>query len=331
MRINIQSDLFYDMNNLKDVNYLISFLSDDRRHDVFCEINEVKETEVYNNLIADLKKVIELNYINFITSSQNAQLNIGNDNNENTMNISEAKKYLEQRFEIILENSLYDGYFIDSLIRNFKMRGKKILKHKEKGWLCYGNAGGCNNIINYITRIMEGFNEYPKDRNKYLRLFVLIDSDKKFESEEPSITRKRTFEFLVNNDIKYYQLEKREMENYIPETAIQSISDDYLRAYLTLSPIQKDYFDLEKGFNDKSYDNLKPEIQEQYSNLAEETYSILRKGIQSEPYKSKFKSEFPKLFNAQEVTQESLLFRVSHQKNNPNEIQAILDRITELL
>ena len=36
------------------------------------------------------------------------------------------------------------------------------------------------------------------------------------------------------------------------------------------------------------------------------------------------KSEFPKLFLHQKVTQESLKNRVSHQANDPNELETIL-------
>ena len=44
-----------------------------------------------------------------------------------------------------------------------------------------------------------------------------------------------------------------------------------------------------------------------------------------------FKSEFPKLFLHQKITQETLKSRVSHQVNDPNELETILDKISQLL
>ena len=44
-----------------------------------------------------------------------------------------------------------------------------------------------------------------------------------------------------------------------------------------------------------------------------------------------FKPEFPKLFSHQEINQDALKNRVSHQANDPNELETILDKISQLL
>ena len=70
-------------------------------------------------------------------------------------------------------------------------------------------------------------------------------------------------------------------------------------------------------------------VQALYANISKEDYKILRNHkIQ---LNAGFKSEFPKLFLHQKVTQESLKNRVSHQANDPNELETILDKISKLL
>ena len=45
-------------------------------------------------------------------------------------------------------------------------------------------------------------------------------------------------------------MEKREIENYLPNEVIETIenNNDFIQAYLRLNNLQKDYFDLEEGF-----------------------------------------------------------------------------------
>ena len=48
------------------------------------------------------------------------------------------------------------------------------------------------------------------------------------------------------------------MENYIPNEVISTIenNDDYIQAYLRLSEEQKDFLDIENGFDDKKFNRL---------------------------------------------------------------------------
>jgi hypothetical protein len=163
---------------------------------------------------------------------------------------------------------------------------------------------------------------------------VLIDSDKEFETTETKPDRVRLFSFLKENGIPYHELEKREIENYLPDEVLESIPeiDAYIQTYLQLSPKQKDYFDLENGFGNKNLNSFPKEIQELYSNLDEKAIGILRKGMSIKSFEENgFKSEFPKLFADEKVTQETLKARTVHQSKDPNELQTILDKITEQL
>lgn len=331
MVIEFQSALFYEVNNLKDINYLLSIFSESRRFDYFCELTEIFESPVYQSLIQDHKTLIEENYNRIVGESVRNNFSIGLASSEHVFNIAEAKRFFTQPFVLILENSLNDGYFVDALIKNFKNKSKVIQKHKANGWLEYGNGGGCENISNFIQGIMKSYSGLPKDSKHYLRCFVLIDSDKEFETKESKENRKKLFSFLESNGIAYHELEKREIENYIPDEVIESIPeiDEYLQTYIQLSPLQKDYFDLEKGFT-QPLKNCTQEVQNLYSGLGSKEEGILRKGMTIDRFK-KFKSEFPKLFSHERVTQTTLISRVAHQSKDSNELQTILSKITEQL
>lgn len=330
MVIEIKSDIFTDIGNLKDVNYLIGLFSNNRRYGYFCDISVIEGTELYKNLLDIDKLIIEEYFNKFISESTKMDFRIECNSSPTTFNLEEAKRYFIQPFIIILENRLNDSYFLNALIANFKKRSKIIKRHLDNGWLDYGNGGGLDNIINEVNAMMKPFENLPKENHKYLRCFVLVDSDKKFPNDTTKQNRENLFQFLNSVCIPYHELEKREMENYLPDEVIEIIenNNDFIQAYLRLDNLQKDYFDLEEGFTE-NLNSSSTEIQKLYANVSEEDYKVLRNNkIQ---LSSNFKSEFPKLFSHQKVTQEALKNRVSHQANDPNELETILDIISKSL
>jgi len=330
MVIEIKSDIFTEIGNLKDVNYLIGLFSNNRRYSYFCDLSVIQETELYKSLL-EIEKVIIEDYFNkYISESTKPDFTIESSSTPTAFNLEEAKRYFVQPFIIILENRLNDSYFLNALVANFKNRSKIIKRHLDNGWLSYGNGGGLNNIINEVTAMMSQFENLPKENFKYLRCFVLVDSDKKFPNDSTEKNRTNLFQFLNNVGVPYHELEKREMENYLPNEVIETIenNNDFIQAYLRLNDTQKDYFDLEEGF-DENLNSSPNEVQVLYSNITHDDYKVLRNNkIQLIP---SFKSEFPKLFSHPKVTQETLKNRVSHQVNNPNELETILDKISKLL
>ena len=335
MVIEIKSELFENIDHLADINYLIAIFSEKRRFLFYCEIDDIKETEVYNNLLPIHRELIQENFNSIISQSREIDHKIEENTTSHSFDLNEAKRFFNQPVLLILENSLNDSYFIDALVKNFKNKSKTIKRHKENGWIKYEMGGGCDNIINYIRALIKSYEGLPKNGKQYLRCMVIVDSDKRFETEPTREDRKHLYEFLNEIGISYHELEKREMENYIPDEALENIQeiDDYITAYLRLSPIQKDYFDLERGFDNKNISSLSEGIQYLYNNIGKEDLGILRKGMGMEKYQrdGRFKSEFPKLFESDQVTQKSLLKRTMHQSKDPDELQTILDKITRLL
>lgn len=330
MVIEICNDIFTKIENLKDVNYLIGLFSNNRRYSYFCDISKIEDTELYKSLLDIDRSIIEEYFNKHIAESTKMDFTVESKSTSTTFNLEEAKRYFNQPFVIILENSLNDSYFLDALIANFKNRSKIIKRHQDNGWFCYGNGGGLDNIINAVNAMMKIFENLPKDNHKYLRCFVLVDSDRKFPNDSTKQNRANLFQFLNNVGIPYHELEKREMENYLPDKVIETIENnsDFIQAYLRLSDLQKDYFDLEEGFTE-NLNSSSAEVQALYSNVSEEDYKVLRGSkIQLHP---SFKSEFPKFFLHSKITQEALKNRVSHQANDPNELETILDKISQLL
>lgn len=257
----------------------------------------------------------------------------------------EALKYLEQQFVILIENRLNDAPFIDTLIRHFPKQSKKISLFKNEKWLRYGMGGG-NTIEHDVKAELATFEDkvFVKKKSRYIRYFVILDSDKEYPSMDYSTSKKVVIQFLTDNNIEYHILEKREMENYLPDDAFSEISNqrDYIDAYLSLkSEIQKDYFDIEKGFKNIKFDKLSLKVQELFEDISDYQKEIFRNSsLKKINYSDKdnFKSDFPKLFLSENVNKINLLKRCSNHSDNPeihpydkNELPNLLKRINNLL
>ncbi|HNF16275.1 MAG TPA: hypothetical protein PK453_21620 [Leptospiraceae bacterium] len=295
-------------------------------------------------MIQEDKDILTEAYIDVVQRSQLPDWTIAAvGNNNHTLDLEEAIQYFNQPVDIILENSLNDRYFLNAIIKNLdKDKSKKISKHIENRWVIISNAGGATNIKNCIEEKKQSFDSLAQTKNRgksfYLRLFVLVDSDRKYisNSQPGKQTKERDIlaEYLKNEMISFHFLFKREMENYIPNEVLEDFKsmDTFIECYLNLSEDQKDFFDLQKGFiNNKTDKSLDEDFRSFYGSVSDKDWKILKNGIQLEPYAKSFKSEFPKLFEHEKVTQETLLTRTKHQQQQSNELQEILDKIRKLL
>lgn len=257
--------------------------------------------------------------------------------------VEESYRYLRQPFTLILENSYNDSPFIDSLIKNFPKQSGILKKRKDDGWFQYDMGGG-STIPHILKTKMKSFEgaSFSKEKHKYLRCFVLIDSDKKYPTEELKQEIKNLIRFLNEIGVPYHILEKREMENYLPDEAFSEIADnrEYIDAYLRLNPVQKDYFDLEKGFERKRFEQFNTEIQQLYLDVPIFDKTVFRSSS-LKSFNSKtanFKSDFPLFFLSNKVTKENLLKRCLHHSISepmhpfdPNELPNLLKQISSIL
>ncbi len=251
--------------------------------------------------------------------------------------LTEASEILSKHFTIVLENREYDAHFINAIINNYK-EGQLINEHLKKGWIVYANGGG-SNIPNEINGMKDRFEknktEFPKHSNIYIRAFVIIDSDKKYPSIAEVADDKVPLLDFIKQNAPYHVMLKREMENYLPDEIYNEISrnEDFKKAYIALNPSQKDYFDLEKGFPDKNFNQLDVDIQNLYSNINDESKKVFRKEkltfYKEDDKKDSFKARFSRLFLSQNITKQNLEMRA--KSTNENELKEILQKINELL
>jgi len=328
MIIKFDTNIFHAIENESELSYFISNLTNNHRYEIIVELTEVKESILYKKLSNIDRELIELSFNEFVTESNFEDYLISQTSeSDNSFNFEEARIFFNQQYLIVLENSLNDGYFIDALIKSFKSVSQKIQYYKNNDWLKYANGGGCTNIENYIERTKKRFDRLPKDNKKYLRCFVIIDSDKKYPQQPNTMERINLFNYLDDNGIKYHQLYKREIENYLPVEIIRMFfdNDDYISILEKFSDEMLDFYDIERGFINKDRLKLPNEVQTLYASISDVDFRYLR----SKKFKTNgFKKEVPKLFNR--VTKGKFKEKVHHQ-DNPDELEDLLKAITKEL
>jgi hypothetical protein len=328
MWVELKSNLFSEEANPEGLVLLLNLLIYKRQHEVFVELTEVRETLVYQSLLSSQKKILEELYTRLINDSAKINKVVSIVEEQDVFNVDEAILYFKQPVLIVLENIFYDAFFLDAIFKNYKKKSKKIKRHFEHRWLKYENAGGAGNIIHLINSYLKSFNSLPKsNKEEYIRIIVIRDSDKKHSDDTyKNDDVEKLVKTLNTSAIPYHILEKREMENYLPDEVLKNIGTDYIDSYLKLSGVQKDYFDFEKGFEDKGYQDSKITAKTNglYNDVAEKEWKVLRLGMNDS------KTILPRLFEKPEVTREALEKRVEHQ-NQSKELEEIINKINKLL
>lgn len=356
MVVEIKEDVF-NGSDFKGLNYLIQILTYKQRYALFVEYTLIRDTELYNKLDEDDKKEIEENFNRIMTEGLDSTHFISENSSFNLFNIEEAIRFFNQPISIILENSLNDQYFIIAIINHFDSLGE-VKRHLDNGWIQFENAGSCTNVENFITGKLQSFNNfsfsYGKNNSQYLRCFVLLDSDKEYPTMASKPAYEKLSPFLSINRISNHILEKREMENYMPEEVFDDIATNpdlrkWVNAYAYLSDQQKNHLDIYEGFPKKVAAHLSKKkkkkqrkrktqhnhifrtirteldinIQNLYGNVSKINFEILDKGFKL----SDFKTEFPKHFEKHPLIHKKSLSK----RAGSNELQDILDKITILL
>nr|WP_294788439.1 hypothetical protein [uncultured Flavobacterium sp.] len=353
MLVEILKDIFKDDSNILLLNEIYFQFGD--KHKLLMrddeDIEALMESKWYDRLDPFYKETIYKAIVWSMNNSSKEPKCIISSINNDFFNLKEAIKFLEQPFVIVIENRKYDAPFFNSLLKHFPKQSKTISKFKDEKWLKYGMGGGTS-VSQDIDAELDTFDNevFTKMKYKYLRYFVIIDSDRRYPEMDLGSDKKELIKKLDENKIPYHILEKREIENYLPDEAFEEITDneDFINEYLKLSPLQRDYFDLELGFGSKrnfyiSFENLSDEEQILFSNLTDYQKDIFRNNILikfNNSQRNNFKEDFPKLFLSSKVNRINLLKRCQHHldeneiDNHPfdkNELPNLLKRINNLL
>ena len=109
----------------------------------------------------------------------------------------EAVRYIGEPLTILVENDLFDGRFVGSIINNFA--NDRVRNAYEGGFIRNGLSGGCGNVKNTLASQMKTF----KCRSKFLRILVIWDSDKEYPNK-PVTKYDNDIRELNSKHIKYH-------------------------------------------------------------------------------------------------------------------------------
>jgi len=351
MWIEINKDIF-ETSEFKSLNYLYQILSwfpNDSipRYKVFIDLEKVKNTDNYKKL-----KGIEVLFDEFLNAQFDEFINISPQRaksdykitklkKNNHFNVEEAIRFFNQPVSIILENNKNDSSFIIAIINYFDNKGV-VKEHLKNNWIKFENAGGCSNIGNFLDAFLKGYDDLAVKNNRelsdYFRGMVILDSDLEYPTQSPKHTK--LIDTLTKKGItNIHVLEKRMMENYMPDEIFKQLRDEplpktlnkpwlnkykkWINVYLNLNDVQKNHLKITGA--KISSDNHAGK-QALYNNLSPIQKTILNDGfyfINADEHKNKF----PLLFiESTKVNKHTL-----NQKCGTGELQDIFGKILELL
>lgn len=245
MKIAIDNEIFHDSGEFRNLYRII--LNGDQRHVFLIDYPSIVDSVNFEKLEPIDQEILSHSYVSNNRTEILPKFTISKLSEIGRFTTDEAILYLDQPLSILLEHGLNDRYFLESLFKHFD-EDKEILRHLSKGWIIFDHAGGAGPIKSIINGTFRAMATWPKkDKKVYLRFFVIMDSDKKTDNSKLGTDKENIVKHLVKNEIEHHVLIKREMENYIPESILQTLDDEYLNEYCKLTDLQKDYFDLEKG------------------------------------------------------------------------------------
>jgi len=362
MWIEIKKDVF-EKSDFRTLNFMLQLLmwtptESADRYNVLIDNETVNKTENYKKLQELDKLLFQKQFEDFGNNTETIKYSITlkKSNRMNELNLEEAVRFFNQPISIIVENSLNDGYFLQAIFEHFgkKIPGsnkRKLIEFIRNDWIQFVNAGGWTNIKNYVKGKLKTYNHlsaaYANKQHKYLRCFVLIDSDKKYLTQDIGTGKEKLKDWLEDKDIKVHILKKRAMENYMPDEVIEAIPSlkpqfkqfqSWVNIYTYLDKEQKDFLNYDKGFSKKKNDgqpikqrtDLSIEVQNLYIGLSPTQYETLDTGLEFPNFKDYFPSLFEDTQTVHLVHKTSMLEREGGTMDE-NEFLEILQKINDLL
>lgn len=249
--------------------------------------------------------------------------------------LAESCNYINSPAVIMVENKVNDGCFIRAIERVFdtdinfdELWANSIVK--------FDNAGGSGDrqqIDDEVRRL--------NNATKFLRCVIVVDSDKRFPSDD----RKKHIhdenrQYYKGIGVGYHVLEKRAMENYMPDEVFQEkrmeMGKLWVDAYLSLLPEQKDYLDISHGFMKdipvgevQRIESLPEGMQRHYSKVS--ATNFLRLSHPPQIHGGNMKNNFPKLYNESPMVRyDTMMSRTKHQ-SDPDELLHISQMIRQII
>lgn len=359
MKVRIDKSVFADANDRNkqlELSFLLHIILYKNRYELTISDGDILNTVSFGQLMQSdreyIENVIEMDIVTS-SNSYDCEVKTGGEAEytQRVFSTEEAIMYLLQPLSVILENGLNDSHFMNVVFRLFDATGL-LPRFVEEGWIRYENAGGCMNVKNFLKARIQQF----AGKQKFLRCFVLLDGDRRYPTDVKSDEKyKKLKEQMDAWHVSYHVLEKRCMENYMPNEAMRAVAgteyQEWFNAYNSLTPEQKDYLSIGEGFETditkedkktvrkkesllstkvkkrrkKSYvrDFLPHEEQLFYKTVSPGNFLHLEKGLKI----GNFKVRFPEKFGDTVFTYKAnLLQRTCHQ-NDPLELLHIAQAV----
>lgn len=256
---------------------------------------------------------------------------------------TEINAYLNTPAMIVVENSLNDGWFVRAIMNHFEptIRFEEQLTNNLVSIDPASGSGARNRVEYHLST--------HKNQPKYLRCLVIVDGDKRFPGDTTYgsyQTQQNDGTYFQSKAIAYHILEKRTMENYMPDEVYDSnrgvFENNWVDAYMRLTEEQKNYYYIAMGFlkdvpravrNDANLNKDRTQvqpvaIQTLFSTVTDADYLVL---LNNPHIGGNFKDEFPKFYNDANVTKATLLRRSPLKPNGKSELEEIAEKIRQLL
>lgn len=191
------------------------------------------------------------------------------------------------------------------------------------GWIQFDNAGGWTNMYNFLEEKIQQLNKFTFKTNatpiKFLRNFVLIDSDRGNQNAELGNDKKKLLLYFNSINIEAHILNKRSMENYLPDKAVLQLNKFNYQL--------DDRGEREKMINWKS-NGAKQTWIDEYIGLQKEEKDYKDFSELDMPFD---KREMPKFFGYNNFTDKQGLLTREGGTENKNEFLEIITKIGSLL
>lgn len=362
MKVLISKDVFDESKDKRgklELNFLVYLITIKTCYELLIDDSDVLSSDYIKEMSDNEARIFELAFTQTMTSSAKCDCQISRAGEKETkkkiFTREEAIIYLLQPLSLLLENSVNDAHFLRALFKLYATQ-ENLKTAEQNNELQFVNAGGCTNVERFIKAQVIHYN----GKIKFLRYWVLLDGDKRFP-KDVVVKYNKLISKLKEWNVEYHILNKRSMENYMPDDAfdlmLTKINKDWINAYKSLSDGQKDYFNIAGGFYDdlSKESKVKADKKEKkhsdkdknkkwvsfvrpylslpqrslYNNVSQAHFKALEKCIQL-PDAGSFKEVFPTYYNKPIVTKRRLDDRVSKQ-DNPNELLNIVESIQKLL
>lgn len=163
--------------------------------------------------------------------------------------------YLSDSLSIYVENANNDGLFIRAIY--YLLKGHKL----KSDLVDFRGSGGIGNMAEQLERI-----DMPK------RVICITDSDKRYPNDSGNLRYiKEIREVCRSKDFYYHILDKRAIENYIPDYLLEIEYGGKSHPYFQMGKNERKYFNIKKGLTPQDFKTKN--IRELYSSYLKGRYA----------------------------------------------------------